>query len=144
MPSRTLRVRQRGQVLIILFFGALLFGASAAGVGTAYDKATVKSMRTELKSVVPDSDRRQQLEALLDAWQKEGKQLLDGHHRHAKALLVVLERHDAKPADVDRILADVDDLDAAARTRMLDLRFELRKSLSAEEWVALQDRASSP
>jgi hypothetical protein len=131
------RRRQGGQVLIMLFLGALLFGASAAGLGTVFNKQSVKKIRAELKTIVPEPARRNALDASLDQLLTENEKLADAHREQGKRLLKLMASHDAAPAAFDALTAQADALNLEARQRLLALRFELRNGLSAEEWRRL-------
>jgi hypothetical protein len=131
------RRRQGGQVLIMLFLGALLFGASAAGLGTVFSKQSVKKIRAELKTIVPEPARRKALDASLDQLLTENEKLADAHREQGKRLLELMASHDAAPAAFDALTAQADALNLEARQRLLALRFELRSKLSAEEWRRL-------
>lgn len=136
--------RQRGQVLIILFFSAMLFGGSAAGLGWIYGGNNFEQLRKQLKQVVPDEQRRKPLGQVLEQLQGTAEGYAGSHERQVRRLLEVLERHDGTPAEVDRILGDVDSLNAFSRKSMVDLRYQLRSGLSAEEWASLFPPPESP
>lgn len=137
MRSASGRRGQRGQVLILLFLGALLFGASAAGLGTVFDKQSVKHLRERIATLVAEDDRRKALDGVLDRMLDEGARLADGHQEQGKRLLQLMQRHDATPAEFDALTAEADALNLDARRHLLDLRFALREKLTADEWRAL-------
>lgn len=129
--------RQRGQVLIILFLGSVLFGGSAAGLGWLYGGNNFKQLRKELKTVVHEPERRKSLGAILEDLGSAARGFGESHERQVRGLLQALERHDTTRADADRYLAEMDALNRFSRNAMLDLRFKLREGVSAQEWAGL-------
>jgi hypothetical protein len=130
---------QRGQVLIILFVGTLLLGASAGGMDTVFSEGAVHTLRKELKGVVTDAARRHKLDPVLDAMDAEARRFSKEHGRLGSELLELMAKHDATPAEFDQLLAQVDTVNAQSRNVLLDLRFRLRSGLSAPEWKQLFD-----
>ena len=129
--------RQRGQVLIILFLGTLLFGGSAAGLGWLYGGNNYEQLRKQLKTHIAEPERRKSLGRILARLQAAAEGHSESHERQVRQLLGLLERHDASRAEVDARLAEMDGLNVFARQTLLDLRYELRAGVSAAEWTAL-------
>jgi hypothetical protein len=129
--------RQRGQVLIILFLGTLLFGGSAAGLGWLYGGNNYEQLRKQLKKQVAEPERRKSLGRILERLQSSAEGHSESHERQVRQLLAILERHDGSRAEVDGKLAEMDALNLFARQTLLDLRYELRAAASAEEWTGL-------
>ena len=129
--------RQRGQVLIILFLGTLLFGGSAAGLGWLYGGNNYEQLRKQVKKHITEPERRKSLGRILEQLQSSAEGHSESHERQVRQLLAILERHDGSRAEVDGKLAEMDALNVFARQTLLDLRFELRAGVSAEEWTAL-------
>ena len=129
--------RQRGQVLIILFLGSVLFGGTAAGLGWLYGGNNFKQLSKQLKNVVQEPERRKSLGAILEDLQSSAQGFSDSHERQVRALLEVLERHDATRAEVEGSLSRMDSLNQFSRRAMLDLRYKLRDGVSAQEWAGL-------
>lgn len=129
--------RQRGQVLIILFLGTLLLGGAGMGLNAVFGEQSLKSIRKELKVLVPDGERRRQLDGILKRMGAAGDRFASDHKRHGTDLLLVMSRHEATPADVDRLVQEADSTNRELRRTLLDLRDELRSSVSAEEWRML-------
>ncbi|HVY04736.1 MAG TPA: hypothetical protein VHB46_02045 [Burkholderiales bacterium] len=129
--------RQRGQVLIALFIGSLLVGGSAAGMRVLFDPDSTASLKKNLESQIADKDRLRRLDAVLDRLHDEGVKMQDDRERHGKALLALIQRHDATTAEFDTLLAGADADDAGSTRHLLDLRFELRQALTSEEWEKL-------
>lgn len=136
--------RQRGQVLIILFVGTLLFGASAGGLNAVFDESSLKSMRKELKVLIAEKERRQRLDRILAEMQDSGKRFAGERERHGDRLLALMSQHETAPAEVERLLADADSTNLQFRHILLGLRDELRASMSSDEWRALFKPASAP
>jgi hypothetical protein len=135
-PSRP---RQRGQVLIMIFLGTLLLGVSAGGMDSVFSERSIKALRKEMKSAVPDAARREKLEPLISSMDTEIRRFSSEHAHMGGELLALMARHDATPADFDRLLAQVDTLNTQSRNILLDLRFRMRAELSAQEWERLFD-----
>jgi len=129
--------RQRGQVLIILFLGTLLFGGTAAGLGWIYGGNNFEQLRKQLKQAVPESGRRKPLGRILEQLQSSAEGYSTSQERQAKQLTDILKRHDGTRAEVDAQLAQMDALNLFSRHAMLDLRYQLRAGLSVEEWTVL-------
>jgi len=129
--------RQRGQVLIILFLGTLLFGGSAAGLGWLYGGNNYEQLRKQLKAHVAEPERRKSLGGILKRLQSSAEGHSESHERQVRQLLAILERHDGSRVEVDGKLAEMDALNSFARQTLLDLRYELRGGMSAEEWTGL-------
>ena len=129
--------RQRGQVLIILFLGSVLFGGSAAGLGWLYGGNNFEQLRKQLKQVVQEPERRRMLGGVLEDLQSSAQAFNESHERQVGKLLEVLKNPATTKAEVDRQLADMDALNRFSRQTMLDLRYTLRQGVSAEEWAGL-------
>jgi hypothetical protein len=129
--------RQRGQVLIILFLGSVLFGGSAAGLSWLYGGNNFQQLRKQLKQVVQEPARRKTLGGILEDLQSSARAFSESHERQVGKLLDILKDHDTTKAEVDRQLADMDSLNRFSRQAMLDQRYALRQHLSAQEWEGL-------
>lgn len=134
MKQAPSRLRQRGQVLVMIFIGTLLLGASAGGMDSVFSERSVKALRKEMKDAIPDAARRDRLEPLISAMDAEIRRFSGEHARQGGALLALMARHDATPVDFDRLLAQADTLNTQSRNILLDLRFRMRAELSAQEW----------
>src|SRR5262245_52156565 len=130
-----LRSRQRGQTLIIIFVGAFLLGGAATGLMNTGKSAT--QLRKEIGRLVPDEDRALRLDGVIARIEKEAGRFRSEHARLGREALELIERHDAKPEEFERLFRQADALDAASRKTLLDLRFELRQGLSPEDWRSL-------
>lgn len=131
-----LRSRQRGQALIIIFLGALLFGASVGASFMQSGKST-KDLRKELKSLIPDKAQRQAAIDILEHVDKDADTFSTEQHRIGKEMLALFARHDAGPNEYQQALAKADVLAHRLRESLLERRFELRKRLTEDQWRAL-------
>jgi uncharacterized membrane protein len=129
--------RQRGQVLIVIFLGALMVGGVAGGSSVLFGGKRAHDLRKELQSLIPDSGRRESIEALVKAIEKEDGRLESARRHHEREILAAMERHDATARDFQALAAPADAVDAESRETLLDLRFKLRAALSDSEWRAL-------
>jgi len=135
-----LRAPQRGQTLIIIMIGVLLLGGAAASV--LVNGKSADELRKEIGHLVPDKERRNRLDGVIDRLKKETDAFTSEHHRLGQEALALMERHDARPEEFDPLMARADDLNARTRKALVDLRFELRQGLSPEEWRSLFSTAS--
>jgi len=130
-----LRSRQRGQTLIIIFLGALLLSGTAASLLDSGKSAT--ELRKEIGHLVADEDRALRLDGVIERMEKETGRFRSEHDDLGRQALALMERHETRPSEFGPLIERADALNAGARKTLLDLRFELRRSLSAEEWRSL-------
>jgi 16S rRNA C1402 N4-methylase RsmH len=119
---------------------AAYFLSGAGGIGgAALTSASVKQLSEHAEAVIEDPDRseaaqqtfkelRKEVRAFEKMFTKSGSKLTKSYRDHA--------------ADRDQAIAILDDLNSgweAAQQRALDLRFELKDSMSEAEWTALFD-----
>jgi hypothetical protein len=129
---------QRGQALIIIMVGALLIGGSTAGgLQLMQSGMDAHALRKEIRTQVADGARRAQLDDIVERMEKETHEFAKEGKRYAKDTLELMERHDATRAQFDALYAKADAQAAVAVPRLLDLRTELRGSLSDAEWKAV-------
>jgi hypothetical protein len=124
--------------MIMALLAAYFLAGGVGGVsGSMLTPAAVKQLSEQAETVVADPARaeaarqafvelRKEVKSFEKKFAKSGKQLTKSYKDHA--------------ADVDQALALLEDLNSgweASQRRAIDLRFELRDSLTEEEWTAL-------
>ena len=94
----------------------------------------VKFIRSSVEEVVIDEERRAEARATL----KEMKKLTSGHSKSNQntfnSLLVVMSEKETDTETVDALWEDYYQSVDSYNERMIDLRFELRDTLTREEW----------
>jgi len=129
--------RQHGQALVILLFGSLFVGGAGMAAGLFLTGRTTTELRKETLAIVQEEDRRKAIEAVFTRWDKEVKSIDAAWGKNRKALVALLERHDASASDFDTLYAQADAIEAQGLGMALDMRYALREQLSADEWRRL-------
>lgn len=135
--ARSSRSRQGGQALILIFLGSLLLGGSSAGFGLIQGGRSVHDLQKDVKTLIPQEDRRRRIDAILDRWQDQAKSFDRSRSRFGKDFFALMHRHDASRPEFDRLIGEVDSVNSESRRTLLDLRHELRDSMTADEWRAV-------
>lgn len=111
---------------------------SGGGVsGSMLTSAAVKQLSKQTETVVVEPARAEAAQQVLAQLRKEVKAFEKSFTKSGSQLTKSYKDH---AADADQALAVLDDLNtgwAAAQQRAIDLRFELRDTLTREEWAAL-------
>lgn len=125
-------IKQRGQILIILF-GSMFFGG-AASVTTFVEGSSTKDVKKAIKKVVPDETRRDEIVSLIKQWDKKRKKTRKQVEKDQKALLKVLTSYDGTRQAMQQAAAilneSIDDEDRV----FLDLKYSMREKMTNEEW----------
>ena len=125
-------VKQRGQILIILF-GAMFLGG-AVSVTTFVEGSSTKDVKKTIKKVVVDETRKDELLTLIKQWDKQHKKTRKQVKKEQKALLKVLTNYDGSRDQMqhaaDILNESIDDEDKV----FLDLKYSMREKLTKEEW----------
>ncbi len=124
--------------MIWALLAAYFLGGGVGGVsGSMLTSASVKQLSERTEEVIADPARaeaaqqtlaelRQEVKAFQKTFSKSGRQLNQSYKDHE--------------ADFNQALAVLDELNSgwdASQQRAIDLRFELRDSMTEDEWVAL-------
>jgi septal ring factor EnvC (AmiA/AmiB activator) len=126
--------QQRGQVLIAIFLGGLLFGGALGGSAVLFGGLTPKQLTKAINAVEPDETRRKATDDVVKRLKKELKHLNSERSKFDKQALRALERHDTTPDDVAKLRSRADALNRESEEALLNLRFELRAHLSETQW----------
>ena len=119
-------------MLIGIFTALLLYYSShhATAVAPDFDQA-----EHHIKKDVHDETRRRQALEIIDKMKTETKSYLKQRAESVKLLDKAVTRRDVTAPELhavaDPLVAEV----AATRDKLLDLRFQLKQVLSAEEWA---------
>jgi hypothetical protein len=128
--------RQRGQTLILIFLGAVLFGAGA-GAGGMFGGASLATLREHVREAMTDQDQRARVDRTLDRVAAAMKRYEADRGQFEADVFAQLARHDATPAELQPLVARGDELHQRIRGEFLDLRFELRDQLTPAQWHAV-------
>lgn len=127
--------RQRGQIMLI-FLGTLFLGSGVV-TGVFTSGKSIKSMRQEARAMHLESDRRERVLMILDAWEEIAEPAGKSYVKFGKELVDLVRKHSTTPAEFQTLLdqerADLQD----NQDRLLPLRDELRATLSEDEWNRL-------
>ncbi len=126
--------RQRGQVLIAIFLGGLLFGGAAGSAVVWFGGRTPKELAKAIDAAEPDETRRKAADDVIKRLKKEIKHLNSERSKFDKQALRAFERHDTTPEDAAKLRSRADALNQESEAALLDLRFELRAQLSETQW----------
>ena len=127
---------QRGQTLIIIMT-ALFLGGSSLALGVATTGKTLKEIEKSIKSDVRDETNKQISLALVKQWKKEGKAVRKQFNVQRKDLLKMLNNHNSRETDLVAAVNEILELDRQSSERVLDLHYELRKSMTKQEWESV-------
>lgn len=122
---------------MIMALLAMYFLGGGVGSGSMLTSAVVKQLSEQTESVVADPARIETAQQTLKELGTEVKAFEKGFRRSGRQLT---KSYKDFAADAEQALAIVDELNSAwesAQQRAIDLRFELRDSLTEEEWAAL-------
>ncbi|MFT4173502.1 MAG: hypothetical protein QM639_13135 [Rhodocyclaceae bacterium] len=137
--------RQGGQVLIIILVTTLLIGGSVGLMaGGGIGGRPVGELRDDVAHIVTDPARRDQIGAVLDEAEAEGKRINRQHAAAAKEWLQLLERHDAAQADFDALADRLEADNRPGRAALIGLRYRLRALMTEAEWQQLFPAPQAP
>ncbi len=108
-----------------------LFGSS----GTSSLISSFERIKTSIKADVAAPDRRAALILIVDEAEKTTKEEIKSRHKVAEDLLALIEKHDAKPGEMQSILARFRTDSETFQERMIRYRFELKTKMTQEEWA---------
>jgi hypothetical protein len=126
--------KQRGQVLIVIFLGALLFGGAAGGAVLVFGGRTAHQIHKQIKALEPDKSKRIAIDHTLDLIENEAKRLQSERSELEHDTFATLKRHESTPEQFRALQERADVINSMSTKRLLDLRFELRDQLSDAQW----------
>jgi hypothetical protein len=113
-----------------------LFGGGV-GSGGMLTSAGVKQLSARTEVVIEDPDRAEAAQQTLAKLRKEAKAFEKIYSRSGKQLKKSYKDHDASVGQELVILEDLNSSWKFSQQRALDLRFELKESMTEDEWAAL-------
>jgi len=116
---------------------SMYFLSGGADSGSMLTSAGVKQLSSRTELVIEDQGRAEAAQQTLAKLRKEVKAFEKVFSESGKQLSISYKEH---AADADQALAVLEDLNSAwkySQQRALDLRFELKESMTEEEWSAL-------
>lgn len=123
--------------MIWALLAAYFLGGAGGISGSALTTTGVKQLSELATELIEDPDRSEAAQQALKELGKEVKVFEKAFIRSGKQLTKSYKDHAAGP---DQALAILDDLNSgwkASQQHALDLRFELRESMTEAEWAAL-------
>jgi hypothetical protein len=125
-------VKQRGQILIILF-GSMFLGG-AASVTTFVEGSSTKDVKKAIKNIVPDEDRKDEIISLIKQWDKQKKKTRKQVKKEQKALLNILTSHDGSRQAMQQAAVILNESIDNEDKDFLDLKYRMREKMTKEEW----------
>jgi len=126
--------------MIWALLAAYFLSGGVGGIsGSALTSAGVKQLSEHAEMIIEDPERSEAAQQTLHELRKETKSFQKLFGRSGKQLTKSYKNHEA---DRDEAVETLTDLNAgweAAQQRALELRFELKESMTEEEWSELFD-----
>lgn len=126
--------RQYGQLLIIYLTTLFISGGASLAIGRLATGMTLKDLAKQIKLHVSDPARQQSSKAVLKQWKAEGNALKKEYKEQRETLLDLIKNHGATKSEYDTVINDILTKDQQYSERFLDIQFELRKHIEADEW----------
>lgn len=120
-------------LLVAYFLGG---GVGGAG-GSALTPAVVEQLIARAEASIEDPDRSKTAQLLLRELRGETKSFHKLYARSGRQLIKSYKDHEAERAEALAILDGLNSGWAVSQQRALDVRFQIRGSLTEEEWAAL-------
>ncbi len=130
---------QSGQVLIILL-STIFLGGAAATITTFIEGHSARDVKKTVKKVVADDSRKDEILELIDTWKKEKKKHDKEVKKGRKSLLKVMERYDGTREELQQASSRLDETIQKIDWSYLDLRFNLKETITRDEWNAIYAR----
>lgn len=122
-------------MLVALLMAFLLGGGGGAGAILTADN--VKQISKQVEVAVTDSARSEAAAQTLAELKVEMKTFEKSFAKSGKELTKLYKDHASDGAEMVAVLDGLNDNWEAAQRRAIELRFELKDSLSREEWAAV-------
>jgi hypothetical protein len=124
--------------MIWALLAAYFLGGGAGGIsGSALTSAGVKQLSENAEMIIEDSGRSEAAQQILRELRKETKSFQKLFGRSGGQLSKSYIDHAADRDETVEILTELNVGWEAAQQRALDLRFELKESMTEEEWSKL-------
>lgn len=122
-------------MLIALLMAFLLGGGG--GAGAILTAGNVKQISKQVEVAVTDSVRSEAAAQTLAELKVEIKSFEKSFAKSGQELTKLFKDHTSEGAEMMAVLEGLNDNWEAAQRRAIELRFELKGSLSQEEWAAV-------
>ena len=126
--------KQRGQLLII-YLTTMFIGGSSVALGVLATGNTINDIEKGVKTHVLDTTRQKQSLALLEQWEDEGKAQKEKYKEQREILLSLIKKHDTDNAAFKRAIDEILTMDQQTSKQLLDIQYNLRKSMTPKEWA---------
>ncbi len=123
-------------LLAAYFLGGGIGGVTGASVLTT---AGVNQVSERAKVVIEDPDRSKAAQSTLKDLRNGAKNFQKNFGKSGKQLTKAYADHTAEREQILNILADLNSSWEVSQQRALDLRFELKDSMTEAEWATLFD-----
>lgn len=120
--------------LLAIFF---LGGGGDNGSGNMLTPESLKQLSARTESVIKDQGREKAAQQTLNNLQMEVKAFEKVFSKSGKQLSKFYEAHDTDGEQLSVILDNLNSDWKSSQQRTLDMRFELKESMTEEEWSAL-------
>ncbi len=130
---------QRGQVLIILL-STIFLGGAATTITTFIKGHPAKDVKKAVKKEVAADARKDEILELIGTWQKEKKKHDKEVKKGRKSILKVMERYDGTREELQQASSRLDETIQKIDRSYLDLRFNLKETITRDEWNAIYAR----
>jgi hypothetical protein len=127
--------RQRGQIMLI-FLGTLFLGSGVV-TGVFTSGKSIKSIRQEARAMHLESDRRERVLTILDAWEEMAEPAGQSYVKFGKELVDLVRKQSTTQAEFQTLLDQERAELQHNQDMLLPLRDELRATLSEDEWNRL-------
>ena len=122
--------------MLIALLAAFLLGGGGAS-GAILTPSSVKAIGKSIEATVHDAERLEAASMAVKGLRAEVKAFDKTFTKSGKALTKLYKDHGATRERMQVVLDDLNKEWSAAQVRAIDLRFELRESLTVEEWQAI-------
>ena len=126
--------RQRGQILII-YLSTLFVGGASLAVGVLATGSPIKDIQKNVKIHVSDKARQESTLALLEQWEDQAKEQKKVYKQQRETLLDLIKAHDSDKTEFNSTINDILAVDEDTSRRVLDIQYELRQHMTADEWA---------
>jgi len=128
-------------VLIAILIGVLVYFGSghATALAPQIDRA-----ETAIKKNVHDEPRRKQALEIIGQMKSSCTEFVKSRERSAKSVNRALDKREVTAEELRTAAAPLLAEEQQLRSRLLDLQFQLRKVLTAEEWALVYPKPPPP
>ena len=130
--------RERGQILILLA-AWLFFGGGASSALVVYDRPA-SEVKKAIKRVITGASRRDVILSDISQWESGQEKQDEQVSEERENLLKTLRRKDAQRAEVEPIMAKLDETFLEMDRSFLNLRFRVKEQVTSTEWAEILAR----